>query len=225
MKNKPSLLLIASVLSVLWIVFVILLFTHNCPDYPKYDLPNDANELGDFLAGVFSPLAFLWLIVGYFLQARELNLTREELSSQTKALIAQSEAAFQGLELEEKSQQANQAYKNKRAAPVLQLLSSLPWHRDPNILEVAIENHGKGDLTLVSVKFYEQDEIRLKKWGSGEKRELLIDTGGAVLEDHLEDCSYHLELTYTDIFSDQQKKRYRFRQEGEVLEEIEGGET
>lgn len=224
MKNK-RLMTIASVLSLLWIVFVILLFTHNCPDYPKYDLPDDANELGDFLAGVFSPLAFLWLIVGYFLQARELNLTRKELSSQTKALIAQSEAAFKSLELEEVSQQENQAHQDKLAAPIFQLISSFPYYLNPNELEVIIENHGKGDLTLVSAKFYEHDEIRLKNWGVGESRRLLIDTGGALLEDHLEDCSYHLELTYTDMFSDQQKKRYLFRREGEVLEEIEGGET
>ena len=31
------------------------------------------NEWGDFLAGVFGPLALLWLALGYFIQAKELR--------------------------------------------------------------------------------------------------------------------------------------------------------
>ena len=38
------------------------------------------SELGDFLAGVFTPLALGWLVYGYFLQTRELGLQREELA-------------------------------------------------------------------------------------------------------------------------------------------------
>lgn len=39
----------------------------------------EPNTLGDFLAGAFAPLAFFWLVVGYFLQRRELELQRHEL--------------------------------------------------------------------------------------------------------------------------------------------------
>lgn len=38
-----------------------------------------ANEWGDFFAGVFSPIALLWLVLGYFQQGRELKLQVEEL--------------------------------------------------------------------------------------------------------------------------------------------------
>ena len=31
--------------------------------------------LGDLLAGIFAPLAFIWLVVGYFMQAKALALT------------------------------------------------------------------------------------------------------------------------------------------------------
>ena len=44
------------------------------------------NELGDFLAGVFTPLAFLWLVIGYFMQRTELGLQREELKHQREEL-------------------------------------------------------------------------------------------------------------------------------------------
>ncbi len=43
-----------------------------------------AEALGGFLEGAFAPLAFLWLVIGYFLQQRE-------LSSNTRAIAAQYE--------------------------------------------------------------------------------------------------------------------------------------
>ena len=38
----------------------------------------DLNELGDFLAGVFTPAAFGWLIYGHFLQWKALQQQREQ---------------------------------------------------------------------------------------------------------------------------------------------------
>ena len=49
------------------------------------------NELGDFLAGVSTPLAFGWLVYGYFLQTRELGLQRQELEETRKTLGEQVE--------------------------------------------------------------------------------------------------------------------------------------
>ncbi len=37
------------------------------------------NTLGDFLAGTFAPLAFLWLVLGYFQQGKALQTQIEEL--------------------------------------------------------------------------------------------------------------------------------------------------
>ncbi len=42
-----------------------------------------AAELGSFLEGAFAPLAFLWLVIGYFLQ-------QKELEQNTNALLAQA---------------------------------------------------------------------------------------------------------------------------------------
>ena len=56
------------------------------------------NEWGDFLAGATAPLAFLWLIVGYGLQ-------RKELKANTEALLFQrDEMASQAKELAEQTQ-------------------------------------------------------------------------------------------------------------------------
>ena len=44
------------------------------------------NEWGDFLAGSFAPLAFLWLVLGYLQQGDELRLSTEALRLQADEL-------------------------------------------------------------------------------------------------------------------------------------------
>lgn len=44
------------------------------------------NEWGDFLAGCFAPLAFLWLVLGYLQQGEELRLGTEALRLQAEEL-------------------------------------------------------------------------------------------------------------------------------------------
>lgn len=46
----------------------------------------ELNELGDLLAGIFSPLAFLWLVLGYLQQGRELEQNTEALRLQAHEL-------------------------------------------------------------------------------------------------------------------------------------------
>ena len=59
------------------------------------------NELGDFLAGVFTPAALGWLIYGYLLQSKELGLQREELKETRETFreqlqVMKSQAAAEG---------------------------------------------------------------------------------------------------------------------------------
>jgi hypothetical protein len=44
------------------------------------------NELGDFLGGVSSPLAFLWLVLGFFQQSREIRLSSRALHLQAREM-------------------------------------------------------------------------------------------------------------------------------------------
>lgn len=52
-----------------------------------YELP--LNAIGDFLAGAFGPLAFLWLVLGYLQQG-------DQLEQNSKALLMQAEELKQG---------------------------------------------------------------------------------------------------------------------------------
>lgn len=64
-------------------------------------------ELGNFLEGAFAPLAFLWLVIGYFLQ-------QKELEQNTKALRAQS------VEIQRSAEQAVIQSKNLAASELHQ---------------------------------------------------------------------------------------------------------
>ena len=75
-------------LSVLYIA-AILFFRGN--DAWELSRAGNLNELGDFLAGIFTPLAFGWLVYGYLLQSKELRLQREELTLTRKQLGKQTE--------------------------------------------------------------------------------------------------------------------------------------
>lgn len=62
----------------------------------------ELNELGDFLAGAFGPIAFLWLVLGFLQQGRELRLQVEELNRSVKQQTVMAEAATEQI----KSQKA-----------------------------------------------------------------------------------------------------------------------
>ena len=69
-------------ISALWVFGVIFLL--EIQGYPK-----NLNELGDFIAGAASPLAFFWLVYGFFMQSNELRLQRETLETQNEELNLQ----------------------------------------------------------------------------------------------------------------------------------------
>ncbi|MEK2177169.1 hypothetical protein WOB82_23010 [Vibrio parahaemolyticus] len=78
------------IITVVWTSLVAFLV------YMKWEqaLEMSLNECGDFLAGVTAPIAFLWLIIGYMLQRKELNLNTEAL------LMSRNEIARQANEME-----------------------------------------------------------------------------------------------------------------------------
>ena len=49
------------------------------------------NELGDFLAGAFGPLAFFWLVLGFMQQGKELQNSVDALNLQARELAASVE--------------------------------------------------------------------------------------------------------------------------------------
>lgn len=101
------------VLSVLYIFLMWWIFGDRIGALKSMDL----NAVGDFLAGAFSPLAFLWLVLGYRQQGRELAHSSESLRLQTKELAASVEQQ-KALVLAQKEQLLNH---NRSIEPILTL--------------------------------------------------------------------------------------------------------
>jgi hypothetical protein len=62
-------------------------------------MPHTAADLGDFLQGVFAPLAFLWLVLGHFLQQSEITantraLELQELNTRRIELLSRRDSFF-----------------------------------------------------------------------------------------------------------------------------------
>lgn len=67
------------------IIYSVLIYCLITPQLDKFGtLP--LNELGDFLAGVFGPLAIFWLILGFLQQGKELQQSTKALELQANEL-------------------------------------------------------------------------------------------------------------------------------------------
>ncbi|MFT5484568.1 MAG: hypothetical protein ACI9GW_003235 [Halieaceae bacterium] len=63
-----------------YLLLMILYVSHSVGWSNFYDLP--VQLMGNFLEGAFAPLAFLWLVIGYFLQKKELAQNTEAMKMQ-----------------------------------------------------------------------------------------------------------------------------------------------
>lgn len=80
MRNKLGWL--GGLLTAVYFSCLLLLIWGRIPNLLIMDL----NAIGDFLAGAFGPIAFLWLVLGFFQQGKELQLSSEALQLQAKEL-------------------------------------------------------------------------------------------------------------------------------------------
>lgn len=81
-----------SLISAIWVLFIIVYAIYSYT-FPIKE-PIRLNEWGDFLAGFFAPLLFLWLVYGVLIQKIELATVSESSQSQTKKMqeqVAQTE--------------------------------------------------------------------------------------------------------------------------------------
>lgn len=73
-------------LTVAYIIVIAIFIPILSPDALDKVSGMGLNEWGDFLAGVFGPVAFLWLILGYGQQGEELKQNTEALCLQVQEL-------------------------------------------------------------------------------------------------------------------------------------------
>ena len=65
-----------------WLIAMVVVF------YQKTSFNNiNISDLGEFLGGFLSPVAFLWLILGYIQQGHELNQNTQAITQQKEEYI------------------------------------------------------------------------------------------------------------------------------------------
>jgi len=102
---------IGIVITALWLTLIGFIV------YQKWDsaVSMPLNEWGDFLAGATAPLAFLWLIIGYMLQRKELTANTAALTFQKEEMKRQAD------ELKEHSKYLEESAKAARTQATVAL--------------------------------------------------------------------------------------------------------
>lgn len=85
--NQINWLVVAFVVTIAYVTFIIW----KVEFWKIWDFLSspDLNEVGDFIAGVFSPLAFIWLVAAVLTQRQELSETRDQFAENQKVVDAQ----------------------------------------------------------------------------------------------------------------------------------------
>ena len=84
---KSRLFTLGTVATLIYVIGFAVIFSDQLASLPGLA----ANEVGDFFAGVFGPVAFLWLVLGFLQQGRELRMSAEALQQQARELKASVE--------------------------------------------------------------------------------------------------------------------------------------
>ena len=122
MKNKT---VVAGIVTAVWIILGFILLGFRLQELKDLSL----NSIGDFLAGFFSPVAFLWLVVGYFQQGEELQLNTRALELQVQELRLSVEHQRELVEVTKADLTlSKEAYERERDATIRQAQPTFRIH-------------------------------------------------------------------------------------------------
>ena len=119
-------------ITVAWIFFIFYLW-----QFSGITKPKDLNSVGDFLAGAFAPLAFFWLVSGYYQQSKGLEQNSEALKIQAEELQRSTEALqLQANELANSVQEQKNLIKNGNPNLFANLSEKYGWEVEPELVTV-----------------------------------------------------------------------------------------
>lgn len=217
-ETGRSLRFVGVAITLVWLGLIVIYLTMNWSKF--IDLA--PNAVGDFLAGAFAPLAFFWLVLGFFqqgaelrnsgkalwLQGRELqnsveqqkqlvNVSRDQLKIELDRLAAESDRLV-----------AEGTRRKKAMEPKLDL--SLRWSASRNDSEYeqafSLGNHGETCTRLIA-KYGDVELCRRDALAKGERQEFsmvlpVADTEIDVLVSYLDIDREPGEIGFRIIRSD-----------------------
>jgi len=197
-------------LTVAYLAMLIVVFGNRLPDLKTQPL----NEVGDFLAGAFGPLAILWLVLGFLQQGIELRINTRALQLQAEELknsVAQQQAlvevAKQQFNTEWELLQHERARIAQSLLPIIVFEGFGAEHHGTgvSVFQLPVRNVGH---TVTNVRFALSGQIKrlepsgISHWQPDHKIKLVFsfEHGKA------EDCS--LLVRYTDVYGKDGRQEY-----------------
>lgn len=159
--------------------------------FNRYDqfLTVDINELGDFLAGAFGPVAFLWLVVGYLMQHSELKLNRISIEKQAQELEFTRLAYEQQIEEFKKSVEVTKDASDFNKDMQRQLYKESVEPYQPRIVNVSLGEYrlkGAEGADPISLTAFHLQGLYIKFSNNGQR---------------VKNCSFYSQLMKSDICS------------------------
>jgi len=190
-KKNPWAFRLGVAVSICWIVAcgILICWKRGSLDGMKL------NEFGDFAAGAFAPLAFLWLVLGYLQQGEDLRLNREALLLQAKELAnsvqqqqALVEVSHKQVDATREATEYERHIRDREAEPEVRVLNGGLSNSNVHYkYSFRIENAGA---TVTDVKVFfargSEDPVFVRKipiFSSGKGEDLHIEMIGAIASD------------------------------------------
>ncbi|MCJ0830427.1 hypothetical protein MN869_18600 [Acinetobacter sp. NIPH1876] len=176
--------------------------------YADFSQGMSLNEIGDFLAGTFSPLAFLFLYLGYRQNSKALHIQAEELRQSTEALQLQVAEMKESVEQQRIMGELQQIEINERhtsAAPIFTAYGSIDVSRVPT---------GSG---------YEEEfifKLNLSNPSENDARHLKINIGGNT-EFPYEIFPKNTSKTFSSKLTQEEITKYKSKEQIERIIDIE----
>lgn len=200
--KRPAILLRREIpATIIWVAIGLLLGFGTFIFTEKFGL----NEFDDFLAGWFSPLAFYWLIRGFYQQKRELRLSRKTYELQAIELKNLVETTRKELNISEKNHAIN-------AHPIIEIISVKLKNSDKSI-DIVIENTGKKALDFFTyVKIIDQKFQTLLRCNLG-RIKIIKEEGRETIQRRIPNITpakplIEIELVYNDLSNEEHKQKF-----------------
>jgi hypothetical protein len=173
-----------------WMAIVFYLW-----QYSGIKKPDELNAVGDFLAGVFAPLAFFWLVRGYYQQGEELRQNTQALKMQSDELansVLQQQHIValtrEELEITKKELEQQRKLRKSLAQPIFHFTDSITHFSPhlkvlPEVIELKFKFYNSKTIARnVSIHSMEEELTFEKNYYE------IVDTARANDNNHLELC-------------------------------------
>lgn len=126
-------------ISIVWVVFVFVLILFKWNKLTLLEL----NEIGDFLAGVFAPLGFFWLVAGFYQNSKALRMQADELQKSTEAMNFQIEEMKESVDQQKIMAELYRLEVEERhhsVMPILRVSAQLNFNQFGSFVDFTIKN-------------------------------------------------------------------------------------